>query len=71
MRVANERWLRARLLEAKMTQRDLAKILGVNPSAVCRLLKGERRMQIREAVVFAKATGARLEDVLRHVELPT
>src|ERR1700738_694351 len=48
------------------TQADLARHLRLAPSAVARMMKGERQMKLLEAVQIAGFLGVSQEEVLRH-----
>ena len=58
-------WFQQALERAGATQADLARHLGLAPSAVSRMLKGERQMKLLEAVQVAQFLGLSQEDVLR------
>jgi phage repressor protein C with HTH and peptisase S24 domain len=59
-------WFHQALERAGLTQADLARHLGLPPSAVSRMLRGERQMKLLEAVQTAQFLGATQEEVLRH-----
>src|SRR5215469_16125889 len=59
-------WFHEALERAGKTQADLARELGMLPSAVSRMLRGERGMKALEAVQVAQALGLSPEDVVRH-----
>src|SRR3954452_5034580 len=59
-------WFLAALDRAGVSQADLARHLRLAPSAVSRMLKGERQMKLLEAVQVANFLGVSQEDVLRH-----
>src|SRR5216684_7793607 len=54
------------LLRAGTSQADLSRHLRLAPSAISRMLKGERQMKLLEAVQVAAFLGVSQEDVLRH-----
>jgi phage repressor protein C with HTH and peptisase S24 domain len=58
-------WFQQALERAGVTQADLARHLGLAPSAVSRMLKGERQMKLLEAVQVAQFLGVAQEEVLR------
>ena len=64
------KWFRARLKDARLTQRALAKQLGIDPAQVTHLFAGRRRMQLDEATVIAQFLNTTVEDVLNHAGLP-
>lgn len=59
-------WFQQALERAGVSQADLARHLRLAPSAVSRMLKGERQMKLLEAVQIASFLGVSQEDVLRH-----
>jgi len=59
-------WFQGALDRAGTNQADLARHLGLAPSAVSRMLKGERQMKLLEAVQIAQFLGVSQDDVLRH-----
>jgi phage repressor protein C with HTH and peptisase S24 domain len=62
----NTMWFQEALDKAGTSQADLARHLGLAPSAVSRMLKGDRQMKLLEAVQTAAFLGVSQEDVLRH-----
>src|SRR3974377_2534344 len=65
------RWFHQALERVNATQADLARHLRLPPSAVSRMMKGERQMKLLEAVQIADFLGASQEEVLRHAGEPT
>jgi phage repressor protein C with HTH and peptisase S24 domain len=59
-------WFQQALERAGASQADLARHLRLAPSAISRMLKGERQMKILEAVQVAAFLGVSQEEVLRH-----
>ena len=59
-------WFQQALDRAGASQADLARHLRLAPSAVSRMLKGERQMKLLEAVQVADFLGVSQEEVLRH-----
>ncbi|HEV2303343.1 MAG TPA: helix-turn-helix transcriptional regulator, partial [Stellaceae bacterium] len=59
-------WFHQALERIGASQADLARQLRLAPSAVSRMLKGERQMKLLEAVQIAQFLGAPQEEVLRH-----
>jgi transcriptional regulator with XRE-family HTH domain len=59
-------WFQQALDRAGSSQADLARHLRLAPSAISRMLKGERQMKILEAVQVAAFLGVSQEEVLRH-----
>ena len=62
----NTMWFQEALDKAGASQADLARHLGLAPSAVSRMLKGDRQMKLLEAVQTAAFLGVSQEEVLRH-----
>lgn len=67
-------WFQQSLERAGLSQADLARHLRLAPSAVSRMLKGERQMKLLEAQQVATFLGVTQDDVLahavEHVEAP-
>jgi phage repressor protein C with HTH and peptisase S24 domain len=59
-------WFQAALDRAGASQADLARRLRLAPSAVSRMLKGDRQMKLLEAVQVAAFLGVPQDEVLRH-----
>lgn len=59
-------WFQQALDRAGVTQADLARHLRLAPSAVSRMLRGERQMKLLEAVQVADFLGVAQEEVLHH-----
>src|SRR5438874_9283293 len=59
-------WFLSQLDRAGLSQADLARHLRLAPSAVSRMLKGERQMKLLEAVQISSFLGVSQDDVLRH-----
>ena len=64
-------WFQQALERAGASQADLARHLRLAPSAISRMLKGERQMKILEAVQTAQFLNATQEEVLRHAGAET
>jgi phage repressor protein C with HTH and peptisase S24 domain len=60
------RWFHQALERVNATQADLARHLRLAPSAVSRMMKGERQMKQLETVQIADFLGVPPEEVLRH-----
>jgi transcriptional regulator with XRE-family HTH domain len=58
-------WFQEALNRAGLTQADLARDLELAPSAVSRMLRGERQMKLAEAIQTAAFLGVSEEEVLR------
>ena len=67
----NTMWFQQALDKAGVSQADLARHLGLAPSAVSRMLKGERQMKLLEAVQTAAFLGVSQEEVLRNAGEPS
>src|SRR5437762_7236074 len=59
-------WFQQALERAGASQADLARQLRLAPSAVSRMVKGERQMKLLEAVQIAAFLGVSQDEVLRH-----
>src|SRR5713226_5107387 len=59
-------WFQQTLERAGASQADLARHLRLAPSAISRMLKGERQMKLLEAQQVAAFLGVSQDDVLRH-----
>jgi phage repressor protein C with HTH and peptisase S24 domain len=59
-------WFQEALDRAGTSQADLARRLRLAPSAISRMLKGERQMKLLEAVQIAAFLGVSQDDVLHH-----
>jgi len=66
----NTIWFKDRLAEKKLSQRGLARLLGVDAAAVSLMLRGLREMKIDEAKHIAVILGVSVEEVLAHVSMP-
>ena len=58
-------WFRNKLIDKRKSQRQLAKFLGVDPSAITLMLDGKRKMQLEEAEKIASFIGEPVNSVLR------
>jgi transcriptional regulator with XRE-family HTH domain len=63
-------WFQEGLDRAGVTQADLARHLGLAPSAVSRMMRGERQMKLLEAVQIALFLDVSQDEVLRHAGEP-
>jgi phage repressor protein C with HTH and peptisase S24 domain len=59
-------WFQQALERAGVSQADLARQLRLAPSAISRMMKGDRNMKLLEAVQIAAFLGVSQDDVLRH-----
>lgn len=60
------KWFRDKLQARQLSQRRLARQIGIDPAGVSLLLRGQRRMQLAEAAAIARELGCTLNDVLEH-----
>lgn len=60
------KWFRERLADQRMSQRGLARSLGLDPAAVSLTLRGKREMKIAEAAAIARLIGVPADEVMRH-----
>ncbi len=60
-------WFHAALLRAGVTQADLARGLRLAPSAVSRMIKGDRQIKLLEAAQIAAFLGVSQDELMRHV----
>lgn len=58
----------ARVERLKMTQEELAKLLGCSGSHLCLMEHGKRRMSVTTMFEFLSVTGLSLEDLVRKPE---
>lgn len=58
------RWFVERLADCRMSQRGLARLMNLDPSAVSLMLRGKRRMTASEAAEIARFLGVPPEEVL-------
>lgn len=59
-------WFVDRLDERRLSQRGLAKLLGLDSSAVSLMFRGKRDMKLTEAAQIAQLIGAPVDEVLHH-----
>jgi transcriptional regulator with XRE-family HTH domain len=65
--VINTRWFRDKLEDRNLSQRKLAKEIGIDPSAVSLMLRGLREISIEEAIQMAKILGLPKDEVLAQI----
>lgn len=63
-------WFTRQLADAQLSQRQLAKKMGVDPSAISLMFRGRREMRMTEAAEIASLIGVPVADVLQHAGLP-
>lgn len=61
----NKQWFTERLQEKKISQRKLAKMIGIDPAAVSYMLSGKRKMTQEEAKEIANALLVPVTEVMR------
>lgn len=59
------KWFRDRLADRQMSQRGLARALGLDAAAVSLMLRGKREMRLNEAAEIARLLGVPADDVLQ------
>ena len=64
------KWFRERLAEKGLSQRALARKLGLDQSAISLTFGGRRRMKFEEAAGIARLFSLPVSDVLRHAGMP-
>lgn len=67
----NTKWFRGQLRDKDLSQRGLAKLLGIDPAAVSLMLRGQRRMTLQEAHRISEVLGVATAEVLREAGIPT
>jgi len=60
------KWFRDRLADQRLSQRGLARQLGLDPAAVSLTLRGKREMKIAEAAAIARLLGVPADEVMEH-----
>lgn len=63
----NTEWFRSKLQERRLSQRGLAKLMGLDSSAISLMLRGRREMKLAEAAQIAALIGVPAEEVLANV----
>lgn len=63
----NTEWFRTKLQERRLSQRGLAKLMGLDSSAISLMLRGRREMKLTEAAMLAALMGVPAEEVLANV----
>lgn len=61
----NTQWFSERLTERRMSQRQLAKLMGLDSSAVSLMFRGKRKMTIEEAAQIAVLLQSSTQEVLQ------
>jgi transcriptional regulator with XRE-family HTH domain len=65
------KWFTDRLADKRMSQRQLAKHLGLDSSAVSLTFRGKRDMKLTEAAQIAQILSIPIDDVLHHAGVLT
>ena len=65
----NKEWFVGRLQALKISQRKLAKMIDIDPSAVTLMLTGRRNMKTEEVHKIAKIFNVSVAEVMRHAGL--
>ncbi len=65
----NHQFFRNALLAADKSQREMARHMGLDPSAITLMFQGRRAMQLHEAQQIAQFLSVPVEDVLRNAGL--
>lgn len=60
----NTKWFRDRIADQRMSQRGLARLLGLDAAAVSLMLRGKREMKIAEAAAIARLLGVPADEVM-------
>lgn len=63
-------WFEDRIRARRTSQRQLAKLMGMDASAMSLMLNGKRRMSAKEAADVAGLLGVPVDEVLRHAGAP-
>lgn len=69
MTEVNTQWFRDKLAERHMSQRGLARAMGLDAAAVSLMLRGRRELKLREAAEIARLMGVPAEEILQHAGL--
>jgi transcriptional regulator with XRE-family HTH domain len=63
-------WFTDRLAERRLSQRGLAKLMGIDPAAISLMFRGKRRMALEEAAQLAVLLDVSTTEVLERAGLP-
>lgn len=64
------RWFTSTLRDRRISQRGLAKLMGVDPASIHRLLTGKRPMRLDEATALSKLLDKPVSEILDHAGIP-
>lgn len=59
------KWFRDKLADRGMSQRGLARAMGLDAAAVSLMLRGRREMKLHESALIARLLGVPAEDVMK------
>lgn len=62
----NTAWFHGRMADRKLSQRGLARQIGLDPGALSLTLRGKRTMRMHEAIDLARLLGVPLAELLVH-----
>lgn len=62
----NTAWFKARIADKRLSQRGLARLLGIDHGALSLTLRGKREMKMHEAAEIARLLGVPAEDVIEN-----
>jgi transcriptional regulator with XRE-family HTH domain len=63
------RWFRDRLADRQMSQRELARKMGLDHASISGLIRGKRPMRMQEAATIARLLGVPVSQVVEHAGL--
>lgn len=66
----NKLWFINQLKNQEKTAYQMAKVLNLDPSAVSRMLSGDRKMELREAAIIAKFLGHSVTTIMEQAGIP-
>lgn len=61
----NTEWFRARMADKKLSQRQLAKMLAIDPAAASLMFRGQRKMTQEEAAKLSVILGVNVTEIMR------
>lgn len=67
MTMQGQDWVRVRLAERRLSQRQLAKLIGLDASAVSLMLRGKRKMGAEEAAAISRLLNVDVDDLIGHL----
>lgn len=63
----DNQWFRGRLADRRLSQRQLARLMNLDPSAVSLMLRGKRKASSTEVAEIARLLGVSADDVVVHL----